>query len=132
MNEANKTLNRQMEIVRAEESLKAAQLLFEQGLWRDSISRSYYTAFHMIQALLLTLGIEAKSHSGAQSLFSLHFVKKGVFEPRYARILSKAQKFREESDYDPVSEFGREDAAERLAEVNDLAKRVKAYLKTLE
>ena len=120
MNESNKSINIQMGVQRGEESLRAAQLLFEQGLWRDSISRSYYAAYHMVRALLLTLGLESRSHAGAQSLFSLHFVKKGILEPKYARILSKAQKFREESDYDPVSEFIKEDASERLAEVNDL------------
>lgn len=117
-----------MEWQRALESLKAAEVLVEKRLWRDSISRSYYAAFHAVQTLLLSLGLEAKSHSGAQSLFSLHFVKKGLFEPKYARILSKSQKFREESDYDPVSEFTEEDAQERLTEVKALIGKVRQFL----
>lgn len=129
MNRPNKKLNVEVEINRGNESLKAAETLFRNGLWCDSISRSYYAAFHFVQALLITLGIEAKSHQGMQRLFSLHFVKTGIFEPRYARILSKAQKFREESDYDPASVFTKEDAGERIEEVKDIIEKITAHLK---
>lgn len=128
MNQINKKVNIEIEVARGEESLKAAEVLLAQKLWYDSISRSYYAAFHFVQALLLTLGLEARSHQGLQNLFSLHFVKKGIFETKYAHILSKAQKFREESDYDSASVFTQEDALERLNEVKELIQKIRIHL----
>jgi hypothetical protein len=60
--------------------LAAANLLFENDFLQDAISRLYYFLLHNTRALLLTKGLEPKSHDeGALRLFGLHFVKEGIF-----------------------------------------------------
>lgn len=49
---------------KAESKLKAACKLFEDGLYEDSVSRSYYSMFHAASILLMLKGIEPRSHSG--------------------------------------------------------------------
>jgi uncharacterized protein (UPF0332 family) len=51
--------------------------------------------------VLLTEGLEPKSHEGALRLFGLHFVKPGAFEAKDSHIFSKLMKLREEADYNP-------------------------------
>src|SRR3990172_1979576 len=95
MIEENKKENIREEIKRAKEAMRAANLLFDNG-W----------------AVLVTKGLEPKSHEGALRLFGLHFVKKGIFSPSDSHIFSKLMKYREEADYNPTYTFTKEDFTE--------------------
>lgn len=119
MNVKNKALNISIEWSKSQRALKAAGLLLDQDLPEESIARAYYAAFHAAKALLLTEGLEARTHQGAGNLFSLHFVRSGKIDPLYARILSRAQKEREEADYLSGYVFTKEEAGTRLKEVKD-------------
>lgn len=39
----------------AEDSIKVAEMSFDNGLYKDSINRSYYAAFYAIKAVLATI-----------------------------------------------------------------------------
>lgn len=60
------------------ERLKSAKLLLENGMYRDSISRSYYAFLDSAEALLLTKDLRPKSHAGTIALFNNHFIKTGI------------------------------------------------------
>ena len=79
MNEENKRENIREEIDRANEAIRAANLLFENGFVKDAISKLYYSLLYSVRGLLLTEGLEPKSHEGTLRLFGLHFVKPGAF-----------------------------------------------------
>lgn len=129
MNEENKKENIQEEIDRANESMKAADLLFENGFVRDGVSKLYYSLLYSIRALLLTEGLEPKSHEGALRLFGLHFVKPGAFEAKDSHIFSKLMKFREEADYNPFYSFSPEDFTEFKSEAEGVIQKITNYLK---
>ncbi|MBI2981901.1 MAG: HEPN domain-containing protein, partial [Deltaproteobacteria bacterium] len=71
MNATNRKLNIQVEWEKAEEAWKEARALFDKEMSGGTISRAYYAAFHAGKALLLTEGIEVKSHQALGRLFSL-------------------------------------------------------------
>lgn len=96
------------------ETLEAARTLLKANLFRDSISRAYYAVFHAAVTVLLSQGLEAKSHRGVNALFSLHFVQTGKIDRKHLRLLSKTQKFREEADYNAEIDFNQADAEETL------------------
>jgi len=129
VNEENKKENIQEEIDRANESMKAADLLFENGFVRDGVSKLYYSLLYSIRALLLTEGLEPKSHEGALRLFGLHFVKPGAFEAKDSHIFSKLMKFREEADYNPFYSFSPEDFTEFKSEAEGVIQKITNYLK---
>lgn len=129
MNEENKKANIQEEICRANEAIKAANLLFESGFIRDAISKLYYSLLYNIRALLLTKGFEPKSHEGALRLFGLHFVKHGIFEPKDSHIFSKLMKYREEADYNPTYTFVLEDFTDFKRDADTLIQKIITYLK---
>ena len=124
MTEDNKKTNIREELERADEALKASSLLFDNGLLSDAISRLYYFVLHNVRALLLTKGLQPKSHAGALSLFGLHFVKKGVIEADDSHVFSKLMKYREEADYNPSHRFNREDFIESRDEAQKLSNQI--------
>ncbi len=129
MNEENKKLNIREEMKRASETLRAAELLYENGFVKDAISRLYYSLLYSIRSLLLTMGLEPASHEGALRLFGLHFVKSGLFEARDSHVFSKLMKYREEADYNPAYSFVPEDFTELQNEAGRLIQKIAGYLK---
>lgn len=94
MTERNKGENIREELSRAAEAMDAASLLFDNGFFKDAVSRLYYYILYNIRALLLTEGLEPRSHEGALRMLGLHFIKEGIFEPGFSHIFSKLMKFR--------------------------------------
>lgn len=129
MNEENKRENIREEIERAEEAIRAANLLFENGFIKDAVSKLYYSFLYSIRALLLTKGLEPKSHEGALRLFALHFVKPGSFEAKDSHIFSKLMKYREEADYNPSYTFIRDDFIEFKREAETVIYKITTHLK---
>ncbi len=99
MTAGNKRANVLSELARSDESMRAAQVLVDAGLLHDAESRLYYAIYHAAVALLLTEGLEPRSHSGTASLLGLHFVKTGRMGPEDARLFARIQKYRLEADY---------------------------------
>lgn len=101
MNDINKKLNIQLEVEKGDACFRQADVLFKSSEYDGSISRAYYAVFHFATALLLTKGLEARSHEALSRLFNLHFIKTGILPKNFSTILSHAQKAREEADYWP-------------------------------
>jgi uncharacterized protein (UPF0332 family) len=95
----NKRANIASELDRADESLRASRVLVDAGFLHDAESRLYYALYHTAVALLLTEGIEPRSHAGTASLLGLHFVKTGRMRAEDARLFARIQKYRLEADY---------------------------------
>jgi len=129
MTEENKRENIREEMARAAKAMGAASLLFDNGFLNDAISRLYYSLLHFIRALLLTKGLEPKSHEGALRLFALYFVKEGAFEPADSHTFSRLMKYREEADYNPSYMFTKEDFVEFKKEAEELSNKIQGNLK---
>ncbi|MFH0925928.1 MAG: HEPN domain-containing protein [bacterium] len=129
MTEENRGKNIQEEIERADELIKAAQLLGENDLFNDAVSRLYYFLLHNVRALLLTKGLEPKSHEGVLRLFSLHFIKTNIFEPNFLHIFSKMMKYREEADYNPSYTFTGDDFKDFYRDAQGVSDRIRDYLR---
>ncbi|OGQ26062.1 MAG: hypothetical protein A2138_21050 [Deltaproteobacteria bacterium RBG_16_71_12] len=87
------------ELARAREELAAARHLLGLGLGRIALTRAYFACFHAARAALFARDIEPKSHSGAVTLFNLHFVKTGLASIGCSALLARLQKYREAADY---------------------------------
>ena len=128
MIEENKKKNIFEEMEGAGKATEAANLLFNNGLSNDAISRLYYFVLYNIRALILTKGLEPKSHEGTLRLFGLHFVKEGIFDPKSSHVFSKLMKYREEADYNPSYVFTKEDFVEFRKEAEELVNRISLFL----
>ncbi len=86
-------------LIRSNQKLEVAEMLFASGYFDDAISRAYYGMFYAAKAALLSINVEVKSHAGVVNQFGLHFVKTGKIDREYNRMLSTAMQMREMSDY---------------------------------
>jgi uncharacterized protein (UPF0332 family) len=116
------------EIERGEKALKSAQLLSENGLYEDAVSRAYYAVLHLAKAALLSQDVRTSSHKGVLAMFGLHLVEKGLIGPDMAKILAKEKEERELGDYDVMIDIDQERAAERVHQAEQFVSSVKSFL----
>ncbi|MGO9410480.1 MAG: HEPN domain-containing protein [Spirochaetia bacterium] len=121
MTKANKETAVAEELQRANQALTAFELLVRGGVLSDAVSRLYYCLLHRVKALLLTEGLEPKSHEGALHLLSQHFVKPGHLEPAATQFFAQLMKYREEADYSPSFTFAESDVTGLRDGVNSLS-----------
>ncbi len=104
------------ELVRARETLRAARVLFDAGLFADTVGRAYYAMFHAATALLASVGRTARTHDGIRSQLAEHFVRPGLLDPTVARSLAHGASDRQDADYDSQAVFSAEVASARIVE----------------
>jgi uncharacterized protein (UPF0332 family) len=126
----NRRENLVIEVEKADASLRAADLCFHAGLFDDAVSRAYYAAFHMVQAMLLTLGLESRTHGGAHDLFYVHFVRTGQIAPHVSKLFAALQRFREQADYARAFHFTDEDARDEVANAHAICRELREHLVT--
>lgn len=99
----------------AREALRASQVLLEESLYRDCVSRAYYAMFDAAQAFLNSEGHEAKTHKGVLVLLDKHFVKKGHIPAELTQSLRQTFEARQLADYgeDPVPPSDAEEIVHR-------------------
>lgn len=129
MTDENRRRNIADELARAEDAFRAARALAGLGLNADSISRAYYGAFHCLRALLLSRGVDAKTHAGAIHVFNTEFVRPGVFASSHNRLLAGMQRSRELADYDAAVTFSEDDTAACLRDAEAFRTDVLSYLR---
>lgn len=116
---------------KAEENLKAAKLLSENKLLRESINRSYYCIFHSARALIAYEKFDSKKHSGIIAYFNKNYIKTGKIEKEYSRIISKAFKIRTDSDYKDFYLVTKDETNEQVENAEKFLNRVKTYIKEI-
>jgi uncharacterized protein (UPF0332 family) len=112
----------------AEENYLAAKDLWEDGHFRDSVSRSYYAIFSAMRSLLALRSLDSRKHSGVIALFNQHFVKTGLVSKACSAIVKTARGARERSDYGDYEIVTKQEAAEQLKEARFLLDAVKKVL----
>ena len=82
--------------------LRAARLLFDEGLYDDCVNRCFFSAFHAALALRANEGLETRSYTGAFTQLFVHFVRDGVLNRTAHRKLHLLQDHRQLADYTDV------------------------------
>jgi uncharacterized protein (UPF0332 family) len=65
---------------KAENSLKSARILFENKLYENSVSMSYYTMYNSLTALFFKVGIKCENHAGSLIVFKKLFRRDDLLE----------------------------------------------------
>jgi uncharacterized protein (UPF0332 family) len=99
---------------RAEESLRAAQLLYEAGHWDFAAARAYYAAFYAATAALLSEGREYQKHSGVIAAIHKFLVKTGKLDKEHGKNLNWLFELRSIGDYGDIRRVPQADAAKAI------------------
>jgi len=112
--------------------LKTAKHLLEEGDFDGAVPPAYYAIFHAARAALISKGVNPTTHKGVKSMFALHFIKSGLIEKEYQKILVEAKELREDSDYREKVIIIQEDAEEIVANAQRFIERIEQLLKQIE
>lgn len=119
-------------IQEAKDSLKVAEHCLKEGLYKDSINRSYYTAFYAIKAVLALGTIDFKRHKDVVAYFNKEYVATGIFSRELGRKLGMLKQLREKSDYDDFYIASKEQAQEQFDTAKYTIENIEQYLKEKE
>jgi uncharacterized protein (UPF0332 family) len=84
---------------RANESIKAAQLLFENKLFIPAMNRIYYSMFYSVQALLVLNEKAFSKHGQVKGYFNKEFIKSGIFTKQFGKLFNAVFEYRQKFDY---------------------------------
>lgn len=112
----------------AEDSVKVAKMSFDNGLFKDSINRSYYAAFYAVKAVLALEEVDFKRHKDAIGYFNKNYVATEKFPKELGRKMGMLKQLREKSDYDDFYIAGREEAEMQINTALRMIQEVKGYV----
>ena len=102
--------------------------MIENGMYSQSLNRSYYSIFHAVRAVLAFEQFDSKKHSGIIAYFNQNFVSKGIFDRKYSKILMSAEMIRNKSDYNDFYLASREDAEKQVQGAKEFISEMNRYI----
>ena len=110
---------------KAVQTFNDAQRNLNYGMFSVAANRLYYAFYYAASALLISIKIEAHSHSGVQSMMHLHFVKTGLLTESDGILMRRLFVMRQSSDYEDFVDFKQEDLEPLLPSTLDLINKIK-------
>jgi len=117
-------------INKARSDIQAANLLHQHGLYRHSISCSYYAVFHAIKAILEAGEIGASSHGQVLGFFNKHYVHTGEINSYPSQVAYDLFEKRNTLEYDPRELIGEEGSAIGIEMSAKAVNEIISYFKT--
>lgn len=129
MNDDDKQEYIKYRIDSAFKAYEAAKVLGENGFWNSAVNRLYYAIFYAVNALLVHNEINASSHSGTRSQFSLHFIKTGKLDIKYGKLLTELFDWRQKGDYENIFDYNSESVQPLFPQVLEMIEEIDKELK---
>ena len=100
---------------KAKADITASEILLNEGLFDQSLNRSYYAIFHSVRSLLALDQFDSRKHSGIIAYFNRNYISSGTLDREYSKIIMSAERMRNKSDYDDFFIVSRSDAESQIA-----------------
>lgn len=113
----------------ARDSLTVAENCLNNGFYKDSINRSYYSAFYAIKSVLALGEVDFKRHKDVVAYFNKEYVATGIISREIGRKLGTLKQLREKSDYDDFYIASKEKAEEQVKTAELILDTITSYLK---
>lgn len=127
MSEEKKTLIR-YRLSQARDSVKEAEVLLRERMsFRSVINRLYYAMFYAVLALLQEKDVGTSKHSGVIALFDKEFIKTGIFDKDFSKVLHRAFELRQKGDYMEQAEITKQDIDEIQPKAQEFINKVESY-----
>lgn len=106
----------------AEETLDDAVKMLEAKISpRSVVNRAYYSMFYGVLGLFNRFNTEHRTsrHSTVIAIFDREFVRTGIIDPRYSRMLHRLFDARQIADYKDLIEPSEEDAVNAVEQARE-------------
>lgn len=114
----------------AKDDLTTAKRNFDDARYRASVNRSYYAIFHALRAITALDQYDSSKHSGIMAYVNQHYVKTGIFDKGFSKLIDSAFRLREKADYEDFYVVAIEDARRQIEKAETVIAAVEAYAKT--
>ena len=112
----------------AKEDLKASKMLYDAKLYKAANNRAYYSIFHAIRSVLALEAIDFKKHKTVIAYFNENYVNTEIFPKILGRKIARANKTREDSDYDDDFEADQNQTIEQIKTAEELIDSVQNFI----
>lgn len=115
---------------KSDNCMKSAKLLFQNDLFENSVSMSYYAMYNAATALLFKIGIKCETHSGTILIFKKLFGRFDLF-----KAISFAKSERIDKQYYVTSKLdfiGKESAHDMLSKAENFTVQTKLIIQNLK
>lgn len=113
---------------RSEESLRAAEIMYEKDMLSFAMNRIYYSMFYAVQAALSLKGVSFSKHGQVKAYLNRELVKTGIIPISLGRIYNKAFEYRQKFDYVDFVEPDQELVESYLKEARVFLDGIEKYL----
>lgn len=117
-----------MGLHKARSKIAAAEDCRRLGHLDDAISRCYYAMYHAAAAVLSTRGIDPRTHQGLLTMFGEHFIKSGLIDKRFLKMLRRVKEVRENGDYGIAFKPTVEETEETIAVSKEFVSEMERFL----
>ena len=116
-----------MLINKSAKNINVAEKLIKDNELEIAVSRLYYAMFYCAEALLLSRNLSFSSHKGVIVNFGREFVKTGIFDEKFHKVLKNTFEDRQEADYE-FAEFEKSEVENYVSLAKDFLEAAKKYL----
>ena len=117
-------------LIKAENCLKSAKILFQSQLYENSTSEAYYSMYNSLLSLLFKIGIKSENHSASIILFNKLFDDKEL-----VKIISWAKEERIDKQYyvetQQIVKVTKESCNEMILKAEDFLVKIKLLISEL-
>ncbi len=114
----------------AKDDLATAKKNFADASYRASVNRSYYAIFHALRALTALDRFDSGKHSGIIAYVNQHYVKEGVFDKGFSKLVDSAYRLREKADYEDFYIVAAEDARKQIEKAEAVIAEIEKHVRT--
>ncbi|MBI4810395.1 MAG: HEPN domain-containing protein [Ignavibacteriales bacterium] len=113
---------------RAYYNLSVARANYQQGFYKDTVTKSYYAILTAMRALLALFHIDSKRHEGVITLFHKYFVKENLVSKEFNKLIIRMKRMREDADYGDYVEVTKEEATKEIQQAEKFLKKIEEVL----
>lgn len=128
MENEDKIILVELQVEKAKRFLSQADEMVELRHWDLAANRYYYACFHAVQGLFINKGINAHTHAGINTQFSLNFIKTGIVDISYGSFLARMFQLRQKADYNCAYEISEDDIHEIIELAHNFIKTILSLL----
>lgn len=112
------------------EDIDDAKLMFDNGRYKNTLNRAYYSIFHAIKSVVILDGFDSSKHSGIIAYFNQNYVRTGIFPKEMSKIIRAASENREKADYYDFFIASKEEAESQMERAREFSAQISEYLKS--
>jgi len=106
------------------DTIKEVQFQIENGYLTFAVNRIYYGMFYLLLALSLKHGFKTSKHQQLIGWFNKEFIKTGIIDNKYGRIIHQAFEDRCDGDYGIFVEFSKDEVSHKFKDMKDFVQSI--------